>query len=501
MGTGKQKAAKTAERNIGLQRTDFETVCENQKGETEKSKNPKPGRKQKPKPVAINDADQIKITIKHFFKNKINELISKIPDPRKVEQCIYSLNHLTWLGILMFFFRLRSRNQLLKERETDAFLRNLLSLSGSDEETVAHPDTMNYLFELLPVNEIEFLKVQLIKELIRKRFLDPLRMFGSFRIAVDATGLFSFGSRHCENCLVTNHNSKTTTYSHKMLEAKLISEHGFAFSICSESIENVNGEYTKQDCELKAFYRMAPVLRDLFPRTPICLLLDGIYACDEVFNISRQNNWEFITVLKEDRIPTLYKSALAEIKKYPQNELTIKSGNKTETISWVRNIQYRQHKLHVIFSRKTEILNGEKTVTNNVWVTNIIPKANNVETLINKGGKQRWKIENQGFKEQKCDGYELEHLYGENSNAWKNYYQLLQIAHMITQLIVYGDLCQKLQEYSRSENSSSPIRSFSEYYNTVRNFVRRICESFRNAHFSELTYTLIGKIQIRFSPG
>ena len=234
---------------------------------------------------------------------------------------------------------------------------------------------------------------------------------------------------------------------------------------------------------------------------PICLLLDGIYACDEVFNICGKNSWEFITVLKEDRIPTLYKSALTETRKYPQNELTIKSENKTETISWVRNIQYRQHKLHVIFSRKTEILNGEKTVTNNVWVTNIIPKANNVETLINKGGKQRWKIENQGFKEQKCDGYELEHLYGEDSNAWKNYYQLLQIAHMLTQLIVYGDLCQKLQEYSRSENSSNPIRSFREYYNTVRNFVRRICESFRNAHFSELTYVLIGKIQIRFSSG
>ena len=406
---------------------------------------------------------------------------------------------LTWLGILMFFFRLRSRNQLLKERETNAFLRNLLSLSGSNEETVAHPDTMNYLFELLPVNEIEFLKVQLIKELIRKRFLDPLRMFGSFRIAVDATGLFSFGSRHCENCLVTNHNSQTTTYSHKMLEAKLISEHGFAFSICSESIENVNGEYTKQDCELKAFYRMAPVLRDLFPRTPICLLLDGIYACDEVFNICRQNNWEFITVLKEDRIPTLYKSALAEIKKHPQNELTIKSGNKTETISWVRNIQYRQHKLHVIFCRKTEILNGEKTVTNNVWITNIIPKANNVETLINKGGKQRWKIKNQGFKEQKCDGYELEHLYGENPNAWKNYYQLLQIAHMITQLIVYSDLCRKIQEHSLGDNCNVPVYSFLKYYNSIRNFVRRICESFRNQAFSNLVNSLEGKIQIRFS--
>ncbi len=499
MGKRKSKAAKAAKRNIRVQRANTKVVCKNKAGETEKSKNPKSGRKQKPKPVTINDADQLKITIEHFFKNKINELISKILDPRKVEQCVYTLNHLTWLGIVMFVFRLRSRNQLLKERETDAFLHNLLSLSGSDEETVAHPDTMNYLLELLPVNEFESLKVELIKELIRKRFLDPLRLFGSFRIAVDATGLFSFGSRHCENCLVTKHNNKTTTYSHKMLEAKLISEHGFAFSVYSEPIENVDGEYTKQDCELKAFYRMAPVIRDLFPRTPIFLLLDGLYACEEVFNICKQNSWDFIAVLKEDRIPTFYKDALAQIRKHPKNELKIEGKEETETISWGQNVQYRQHKLHVIFSEKTETINGDKTVSNNVWVTNIIPKHNNIETLIHKGGRQRWKIENQGFKEQKCDGYELEHLYGKKPNAWKNYYQLLQIAHMITQLIVYSDLCRKIQEHSLHDSCNVPVYSFLKYYNSIRNFVRRICESFRNQAFSNLVDSLRGKIQIRFS--
>jgi len=358
---------------------------------------------------------------------------------------------------------------------------------------------MNYLFEHLPVSEFETLKVELIKELIRKRFLDPLRLFGSFRIAIDATGLFSFNSRHCENCLVTKHNDKTTTYSHKMLEAKIISEHGFAFSVCSEPIENIDGEYIKQDCELKAFYRMAPVFKDLFPRTPICLLLDGLYPCDEVFNICQQNSWDFIAVFKEDRIPTFYKNALATIKRHPQNELTIDSGSGTETISWGQYIQYRQHKLHVISSEKTEIRNGKEIVTNNVWVTNIIPKANNVEKLVNKGGRQRWKIENQGFKEQKCDGYELEHLYGEKPNAWKNYYQLLQIAHMITQLMTNSDLCKKVQEHSLDDNCNVPVYSLIKYYNSIRNFVRRICESFRNQAFSNLVDSLRGKIQIRFS--
>lgn len=51
----------------------------------------------------------------------------------------------------------------------------------------------------------------------------------------------------------------------------------------------------------------------------------------------------------------------------------------------------------------------------------------------------RWKIENEGFNEQKNNGYELEHKYSEVSlRAAKNYYQCLQIACIINQLLVKG---------------------------------------------------------------
>jgi hypothetical protein len=501
MGKRKSEAKNTAKRDIRIQRANPKTVCKNQEGKKGKPKTPNPGRKQQTKPIDINDSDFIKITVEHFFKNKINELISKIADPRNKTMCTYSSNHLIWLGLLMFIFRLKSRNQLLMERETDIFHRNLLSLSGSDETDIAHPDTMNYFLELLSVKELELLKVQLVKELIKKRVLDPVRLFGNFRIAVDATGLFNFKQKHCSNCLVTEHNDKTTTYSHKMLEAKLVSENGFAFSIYSESIENIDEKYIKQDCELKAFYRMEKELKKIFLRTPICLLLDGIYACEEVFNICKRNGWEFIVVLKPKRIPTLFKNAVKKRNNYPKNELIIENKREKEIISWVHNIQYHEHKLHVIFSKKTVIKGGREKVANNTWITNIRPKAKNIEALVAKGGRQRWKIENQGFKEQKCDGYELEHLYGKKPNAWKNYYQLLQIAHMISQLIIHGDLCRRLQEYTMPDNSYHPIKSFGEYYNTIRNFVKRLCESFRNKTFSHLTKTLKGKIQIRFSSG
>ena len=50
----------------------------------------------------------------------------------------------------------------------------------------------------------------------------------------------------------------------------------------TEFVENPSQNPTKQDCELKAFYRLAKRLKR-FPRLPICLLLDGLFAGGPTF--------------------------------------------------------------------------------------------------------------------------------------------------------------------------------------------------------------------------
>jgi hypothetical protein len=54
---------------------------------------------------------------------------------------------------------------------------------------------------------------------------------------------------------------------------------------------------------------------------------------------------------------------------------------------------------------------------------------------ISQAGRLRWKIENEGFNNQKTNDYNGEHKFSRtNFNAVKNYYQLLQIADIINQL-------------------------------------------------------------------
>ena len=59
------------------------------------------------------------------------------------------------------------------------------------------------------------------------------------------------------------------------------------------------------------------------------------------------------------------------------------------------------------------------------------------------GGRLRWKIENEGFNVQKNGGYGLEHAYTRNATASKVFYYLLQVAHIIAQLIEHGSLFRK----------------------------------------------------------
>jgi hypothetical protein len=81
-------------------------------------------------------------------------------------------------------------------------------------------------------------------------------------------------------------------------------------------------------------------------------------------------------------------------------------------------------------------VNGKPpTVQRFTYITNIEQSLENVVPTAD-SGRLRWKIKNEGFNAQKNLGYEMEHKFSRKSYpAMQNYYQLLQIAHMINQFV------------------------------------------------------------------
>jgi hypothetical protein len=86
------------------------------------------------------------------------------------------------------------------------------------------------------------------------------------------------------------------------------------FSIASVCIENEE-EYEKQDCELKAFYRLSEILKARFPRLLMCLLFNRLYPNKNVLEICKTNEWGYYITLKRGSCSKLYDGAMEQIRK------------------------------------------------------------------------------------------------------------------------------------------------------------------------------------------
>ena len=115
--------------------------------------------------------------------------------------------------------------------------------------------------------------------------------------------------KYNENCLVKNKTDKNgkeyQEYSTYVLEAKLVVGE-MVYSIGSEFVENAKENETKQDCEIKAFKRLAEKLKKEYPKLKIIISGDALYANKPVLDICRKNGWKYIIRFKEGAIPSLY---------------------------------------------------------------------------------------------------------------------------------------------------------------------------------------------------
>ena len=132
---------------------------------------------------------------------------------------------------------------------------------------------------------------------------------------------------------------------------------------------------------------------------------------------------------------------------------------------YVSDIDYRGFKLNYAHYDEND---AEKVFD---FLTNLPISQKTVEKII-AWGRRRWGIENRGFNDQKNHGFYLEHLFSKNYWAMKNHYYLIQIAHMISQIV---DAWSSIWEGSKSTadcwNPGKPSLS------TIRLLMGRVTKS------------------------
>ena len=111
------------------------------------------------------------------------------------------------------------------------------------------------------------------------------------------------------------------------------------------------------------------------------------------------------------------------------------------------------------YEYKTEDKEGKKHTTRFQWVSSIELTKRNIEEMI-PAGRGRWKIENEGFNNQKNGLYRIEHLNSKNSNAMKNHYLLTQISDILMQLYLAWNPYIKELKQTIKNTSSGLLESF-----------------------------------------
>ena len=334
-------------------------------------------------------------------------------------------------GLMMFIFKRGSKHNTDK-LFSENFENNYYLLFGMRLPVM---ESVNQFLKKLPPQELENLKRCLVKNLIEKRTLDKYRFQGRLIVAVDGTGICSFDHEPFPGCPYKESKFGKKTWYAGLLEAKILCSNGFSISIATQWYQNDDNISQKQDCEKKAFLRLAKTIKKHYPRLSIIIVADALYPNQTFFKVCKNNQWKYILTFKEGCLKSVWEEvySLYPIQGSAFRQSRSQNNNYTETSTFIPNVGYLQFKLNWCEYIR-DYLKSEKK-ERFVHITDIKVTKEDIWDICYYG-RLRWKIENEGFNTQKNNGYGLEHKYAEKDfNAMQNYYQLLQIAHLINQLV------------------------------------------------------------------
>ena len=411
--------------------------------------------------IKAQEENQLKELLKcmnHFVKSFRSNLHT-IDDPRHQSYTKYKMAELLMTVVLKNLCNVESMREMTKEFNTNETIKNFQMIFDKAEiDEIPHYVTVNDTLKKLENKALEQIRKDMIKEIIRRKTFNKGRLLDSkWKVIFDATYLYSFGKRHCEHCLTQTFNRDTedeiTVYSHKVLEAKIVLSEDIVISIGTEFVENEGENVTKQDSELKAFKRLSEKVKNDFPRLPICMLADSLYAAKPVMDICKSYDWDYVIRFKDGSIPTLAKEFEALLSLSDQEKNT---NNKN--INCVNAIDYRKTKVSIFTFETINISDeGVEIKIKFKWITNIEVTDKNVEELADTG-RDRWKIENEGFNTQKNLRYNITHANSLNYNAMKNHYLITQIADIILQLFTASNQMVKILKKSIKKISSDLLK-------------------------------------------
>jgi hypothetical protein len=345
-------------------------------------------------------------TVRQAFKRVTEPTPSRRTRHWSIGDCLHT-------GLALFGFKYSSLlhfDQTLRDPDDPVPRQNMCQLYGLDK---VPSDT--YLRERLDGVEPNQLRPAfnaIFTSLQRGKALEDFQYLGGhYLLSIDGTGMLSSPSIHCDGCCETTHSNGTTTYHHPMIGAVLVHpDHKHVIPFAPEPIQREDGA-TKNDCERNAVKRLLVKIRHEHPHLPLIVIEDGLASNGPHIKLLQELGIHFILGAK----PGDHKLLCRWVDHDPHtqtHEYTDDQGiihrfrylnnvplNASHVDCLVNFLEYEEFNPH---TGKTQRFS---------WVTDFTMTTDNVYDIM-RGGRARWKVENEAFNNLKNQGYCFEHSFG-----------------------------------------------------------------------------------------
>lgn len=261
---------------------------------------------------------------------------------------------------------------------------------------------------------------------------------GHYVVSIDGTGQFASTAIHCPECCA-KHSQGQPRYSHQLLGAVVVPpQRKTVLPLAPEAITRPEGA-AKNDCERNASKRLLRQLRQDYPQLKRILVEDSLASNGPHLELLHALDLRYLIGVKEGDHAALFEAVQAKLLAGEGEgfESTDEAGVE-HGYRFVNDLplNHCHPDLRVNFLEYWES-DGEREARWS-WVTDIWLRRANVEKIM-RGGRARWKIENETFNTLKNQLSQLEHNYGHGQQ---------HLATVLAMLMMLAFLVDQVQELS-----------------------------------------------------
>jgi hypothetical protein len=299
------------------------------------------------------------------------------------------------------------------QRRHDDNLRSLYRIGRVPSDT-----QLRAILDQVPPEQLRPIYQDVFRQLQRGKVLEEyVYLQGCYLLSLDGTGYFSSQKVHCPSCLEKHHADGTITYYHQMLGAALVHpDKAEVIPLAPEPIIQQDGQ-TKNDCERNAARRFLERFRREHPHLRVIVVEDGLSANGPHIEDLRAHGCEFILGVQEGDHRHLFE----EVRRREECDENVDWVTLHTSEPGVRHVftivpdvplNAAHPDLRLTFVRYQEIHDDDPEASRLfTWITELEANAATVGPIM-RGGRARWKIENETFNTLKNQGYHFEHNYG-----------------------------------------------------------------------------------------